>query len=86
MYDYVFRENILLSMIGTLLGLVFGYFLHHHIMSAVEVPLIMFVRQIKWVSYIYAIVLTMVFTFVINRFMRRVLDHVDMVSSLKSIE
>lgn len=85
-YDYVFRENILLSMIGTLLGLVFGYFLHHHIMSAVEVPLIMFVRQIKWVSYIYAIVLTMVFTFVINRFMRRVLDHVDMVSSLKSIE
>lgn len=85
-YDYVFRENIILSMIGTLFGLVFGFFLHKYIMSTVEVELIMFVRNIKWVSYIYSIILTMLFTFIINRYMRRVLDRVDMVTSLKSIE
>ena len=85
-YDYVFRENILLSLIGTFVGLVFGIFLHKHIMSTVEVELIMFVRHIKPISYLYAIILTMSFTLFINRFMRRVLDDVDMVTSLKSVE
>lgn len=85
-YDYVFRENILLSVIGTFFGLIFGFFLHRHIMGTVEVELIMFVRNIKFISYIYSIILTMTFTLLINRYMRRVLDNVDMVTSLKSIE
>ena len=85
-YDYVFRENILLSVIGTFFGLIFGFFLHRHIMGTVEVELIMFVRNIKFISYLYSIILTMTFTLLINRYMRRVLDNVDMVTSLKSIE
>lgn len=84
--DYVFRENILLSMIGTVLGLFLGIFLHRYIMTTVEVDYVMFVRSVRPVSYLYASVLTMVFTLLINRFMRRVLRRVDMVSSLKSVE
>lgn len=84
--DYVFRENIMLSVIGTIVGLIFGVFLHRSIMLTVEVDLIMFVRQIKPISYLYAISLTMIFTLLINRYMRKVLRKVDMVSSLKSVE
>lgn len=85
-YDYVFRENIMLSIIGTLVGLFFGVFLHHSIMTTVEVELIMFVREVKPISYLFAIILTMSFTLLINRFMQRVLNKVDMVTSLKSVE
>lgn len=85
-YDYVFRENTLLSLIGTGLGLVLGIFLHHYIMATVEVDYVMFVRSIRPISYLYAAVLTMLFTVLINRFMRRFLHRVDMVSSLKSVE
>jgi len=85
-YDYVFRENIMLSVIGTLVGLIFGVYMHRYIMLTVEVDLIMFVRSIKPISYLYAVILTMSFTLLINRFMRRVLNKVDMVTSLKSVE
>ncbi|MEG0591754.1 MAG: FtsX-like permease family protein [Coprobacillus sp.] len=85
-YDYIFRENIILSMIGSLVGLVFGYFLHQFIVRTVELEMTMFVRNIDFYSYIYAFVITMGFTFLINYTMRRVLNKVDMVESLKSIE
>lgn len=85
-YDYVFRENILLSVLGTILGLFLGIFLHRYIMGTVEVDYVMFVRSIRPISYLYAAVLTMLFTTLINRFMRKVLRKVDMVSSLKSVE
>ena len=85
-YDYVFRENTILSVIGTLIGLFLGVFLHHFIMNTVEVDMIMFVRTIRPISFVFAIVLTMMFTYLIDLFMRRVLRRIDMVSSLKSIE
>lgn len=85
-YDYVFRENTILSIIGTFFGLILGIFLHHFIMNTVEVDMIMFVRSIRPISYILAILLTMLFTYLIDLFMRRVLRRIDMVSSLKSIE
>lgn len=85
-YDYVFRENILLSVLGTILGLFLGIFLHHYIMRTVEVDYVMFVRSIRPISYLYAAVLTMLFTTLINHFMRKVLRKVDIVSSLKSVE
>ncbi|MEG0276105.1 MAG: FtsX-like permease family protein [Coprobacillus sp.] len=85
-YDYIFRENIILSMIGSLVGLVFGYFLHQFIIRTVELEVTMFVRTLDIYSYLYAFIITMGFTFLINYTMRRVLNKVDMVESLKSIE
>ena len=55
-------------------------------MNTVEVDMIMFVRTIRPISFVFAIVLTMMFTYLIDLFMRRVLRRIDMVSSLKSIE
>lgn len=85
-YDYVFRENVLLSIMGAFIGMFLGIVLHHYIMTTVEVDYVMFVRSIRPISYFYAGVLTILFTNMINLFMRRVLRRVDMVSSLKSVE
>ncbi len=85
-YDYIFRENIILSVIGSFLGVFLGYILHRFIVLTVEFDSMMFVRHVHWTSYVYAIAITIGFTFLIDLFMRRVLNKVDMVESLKSIE
>lgn len=85
-YDYVFRENIILAFIGSILGLGLGKVIHAYLIRTVEVDMAMFIRDVAYTSYLYAIVLTMIFTFLIDLFMRKVLRKIDMVESLKSIE
>lgn len=85
-YDYVFRENILLSIIGSIIGMFFGYVLHQFIIRTVELDMTMFIRTLNPWSYIIAVALTIGFTLFINLTMRRVLNRVNMVESLKSIE
>ena len=85
-YDYIFRENIILSIIGSFVGMVFGFLLHQFIIRTVELDLTMFVRELSWTSYLIAVVITLGFTMLINFTMRHVLNKVDMVESLKSIE
>lgn len=85
-YDYVFRENILLSLIGSFFGLILGYFLHKFIIISVELDMVMFVRSMHVTSYIYAFFMTLLFTSIINYSMRRILNNINMSESLKSIE
>ena len=83
---YVFRENLWLSLLGILVGFVFGKYLHLYIMNSVEVEMIRFGRQILPVSYLLAAVLTLAFTLIVSVVMSRKLRKVDMVESLKSVE
>lgn len=85
-YDYVFRENWILGVIGSIIGLFFGKLIHMFIISTVEVEVAMFVRSVNIMSYVYAILITMFFIAFINYVMRKVLDKIDMVESLKSVE
>jgi putative ABC transport system permease protein len=85
-YDYVFRENIFIAVIGSILGMLFGYLLHGYLIRVVEIDLTHFIHSAGVMSYIYAVIITMVFTYLINFYMRRVLRKIDMVESLKSIE
>ena len=85
-YDYVFRENIILSVIGSFVGLFLGKLIHYFIIRTVEVDMAMFIRTVNIRCYIYAVVLTMLFTLLIDKYMQRVLKKIDMVESLKSIE
>ena len=85
-YDYVFRENIILAFIGSIVGLGLGKMIHTYLIRTVEVDMAMFIRTVNIRCYMIAIILTMAFTFLINLYMRRVLKKIDMVESLKSIE
>ena len=84
--DYIFRENIILSLIGASLGMIFGYFLHRFVVLTVEMDNMLFIRTMPLYIYLTAFGMTIGFTIIINLAMRHILDQVNMVESLKSIE
>lgn len=83
---YIFRETILLSIIGGLAGLVMGIFFENIVVLSVEVDMVMFGRTIHAVSFVISFVLTMVFSALVSLIMSGKLKAIDMVSSLKSVE
>ena len=83
---YVYRENILLTIIGALAGLVVGVGLHRAIMTSIEQDNVMFGSYISGWSYVIAFVLTVCFGVAVSVFTYRKLTVVAMVESLKSIE
>ncbi len=84
--NYIFREINILSFVGSLVGLVLGVFLHAFVVKTVEVDQVMFGRDIYFLSYVYAVAITMVFTLIVNLVMSRSIDGVDMVEAMKSNE
>ena len=80
---YVFRENAVLTLMGVALGLVGGYFLHKWLIGTVELSFIMFGRDVRAPSYIFAALLTIVFTVAVNVVGHRRMMKINMVESLK---
>ena len=83
---YIYKENVLLTLIGIVFGLGVGVILHQYVIRSIEVDLIMFGRAITWLSYIGGALLTLAFSLLINLAMYRSLKRIDMIESLKSIE
>ncbi len=84
--NYVYRENILLTLLGALVGIFLGLLLHSYVVRTVEVDIMMFGRTIKTLSYVYSLALTILFSVFVNFFMYFHLKKIDMVESLKSVE
>ena len=85
-YAYIFREVLILTLLGDVLGLVLGTWLEGFVIVTAEVDVVMFGRVIHPESYVYAFALTLVFGVLVMLMMRRKLDRVDMVESLKSVD
>lgn len=83
---YVFRENILLTIFGVLLGIVLGTVLHRFIIVTVETDTLMFGRVITVFSYGISAAFTAGFSAFVNGLMHFKLKKIDMVESLKSVE
>lgn len=83
---YVFRENILLTFIGAVVGVILGKILHLFIIQTVEVDAAMFGRSIYLPSFIYSLLFTVGFSLLINGIMYFKLKKINMVESLKSVE
>ncbi len=83
---YIFKENNLLAGIGGIVGIPVGIALHRYIMRTVEMDYLMFGRNIKWISFLYAFVLTILFSVIVNCMMTKRLNSIRMVESLKSVE
>lgn len=84
--QYIVRENIILTILGTLLGLILGIFLHSYVVSVAEVDIVMFGRSIEPLSFVFAAILSLVFSAVVNLIMHKKLKKVNMVDSLKAVE
>ena len=83
---YVFRENIMLTVLGTVFGIFFGMWLHRFVILTAEIDIMMFGRQIYTKSYIYSILLTIGFSIIVNIAMHWKMKKIDMIESLKSVE
>ena len=83
---YVYRENIVLTLFGILLGCFMGHWLHIYLVRSTEIDLMMFGRQTATSAYVYAAILTMLFSVAVNILAHFRMKKIDMVESLKSAE
>lgn len=83
---YVYRENILLTVIGAFVGCGLGWLLHRYVIVTVEIEEVMFGRQIDFSSFVYSFLFTLAFSLIVNAVMYFKLKKIDMVESLKSVE
>jgi len=84
--SYVFRENTILSVLGAGVGLLLGFFLHRFVMNEIDVNMIAFDIRVSPLSYLYSFLMTMLFTWCVNRLMSVKLDRINMAESLKSVD
>ena len=85
-YNYIGRESNILTIIGIAFGMGIGVVLTRFIIKTCEIDILMFDSNIKAISYVYAILITLIFTIVVNIVTYFSLKKIDMISSLKSAE
>lgn len=85
-HSYVNKETLLLTLLGILVGLPAGTILAQSLTYVLNMPSIHFAVTIRPISYLYTVLLSFGFAVVVNLITNRVLNHIDMVESLKSME
>lgn len=83
---YVFRENLILSVLGMALGLILGKFLHSFVMSQIKIDMIAFDVYVRPMSYVYSGLLTVGFAWFVGKAMGGKLENISMTESLKSVD
>ncbi len=84
--DYVYRETIILTIMGIIFGLVLGVFLHKFIIGTAQTDNILFIKKIKFVSFLLSGMITIIFSMLVQIIISRTLKKIDMIESLKSVE
>jgi putative ABC transport system permease protein len=83
---YVFKENLLLSAMGTVLGLIGGIFLLRFVMSQIKIDMVWFQTRLEPMSFFWATVITMVSACVVDFLLYFKLERINMAEALKSVE
>ncbi|MFC6295525.1 ABC transporter permease [Lactiplantibacillus daoliensis] len=83
---YIFRENLILTGLGIILGCFLGNWLHSHILQTAETNALMFSPGIHPLSYVYSALLTVAFSLIVMAMMHRKLKRVNMLDALKSVD
>jgi len=84
--SYVLKENLILSVVASLIGLPVGKLFHLAVMSMVKIDMISFENTVKPLSYLIAFVISVLFAIVVNLCMKREIGKVNMAESLKAVE
>ena len=83
---YIYRETIVLSLVGIVVGLVAGFYLHQFLIQMISPATILFYPQVGWEVYVIPVVavstILTLLGFLVNRHLRKV----DMLEALKSVE
>ncbi len=81
---FVYRENLVLTIMGILIGFVLGVFMHRFVLQTAELDIMRFIDQISWTSYLYSFLLMFFFSSLVMVVMHFKLKNVDMVEALKT--
>ncbi len=84
--NYVYRENLILTLIGSLFGLLLGFYLAKFVIITSEVEILMFGRDIYLISYIISVILTLIFSWCVNIVLLKKIKNINMVEALKTVE
>ncbi|MBP3919328.1 MAG: ABC transporter permease [Clostridia bacterium] len=84
--SYVLKENLILSVAASILGLPLGKLFHSTVMYMVKIDMITFLNCINPISYCIGFVLTMLFAVIVNQFMKKQINKINMTESLKAVE
>lgn len=84
--SYIYRENMILTLIGSITGIFLGIILNHYILLSAETNVIMFLNKISPIYFLYSVLLTIGFSLIVNAAMYKRFDRIDMIESLKSVE
>ncbi len=84
--EYIYRENIISTLIGVVVGLGLGRILHKLVVMTVEVEQVMFNDTLVWWAYLLGALLTLAFALLVNATLHFKLKKIDMAQSLKSVE
>ena len=71
---------------GALVGLPLGHALHAFVMAQIKVDMVVFDVRVTPLSYVLSVVMTLLFAWLVNLFMLRKIDRINMAESLKTIE
>ncbi len=83
---YVFRESMVLSIMGIVAGIPLGILLHRFVMLQIKIDMVSPEIKILPLSYLYSVLLVLAFTVCVDVIMRRKINRINMAESLKSIE
>ena len=84
--SYVYKENMILTVIGSLAGIGVGILLNSFVLNTAETNVLMFLKTLNPIYFVYSILLTVLFSVVVNLAMYQKFDKIDMIESLKSAE
>ena len=84
--SYVFKENILLTVLGVIFGLGLGVWFLDFVMMNVKIDMVWFATRINFPSYIYSVLLTLLCATVVDFIFYFLLDKINMAEALKSVE
>ena len=84
--SYVYRETIILTIVGIIVGIFLGFSLNTFILMIAETDEILFIKIIKPLSYVLSFIIIIVFSVIVQVITYFILKRVDMIDSLKSVE
>lgn len=84
--SYVYRETIILTIIGIIVGIFLGFSLNTFVLMIAETDEILFIKIIKPLSYVLSFIIIIVFSIIVQVITYFILKRVDMIDSLKSVE
>lgn len=84
--SYIYRENIILTIIGSITGIGFGILMDKYVISSAETNILTFYKKINPMYFLYSVLLTILFSLIVNLAMYKRFDKIDMIESLKSNE